>query len=83
MPRKASPAFNAELCARFGVPPLELDGERDALLQAYDGRGERLMEYVADRGVHVELPFDAMMRTFAETYGMTSRPAERDTAFEE
>ena len=23
---KASPAFNAELCARFGVPPLDFDG---------------------------------------------------------
>ncbi|WP_374223892.1 transglutaminase family protein, partial [Rhodococcus sp. KRD175] len=25
---KATPAFNVELCARFGVPPVEFDGDR-------------------------------------------------------
>lgn len=34
---KATPAFNAELCARFGVPPIDFDGHSDALLHAYDG----------------------------------------------
>lgn len=34
---KATPAFNAELCARFGVPPIDFDGHTDALLHAYDG----------------------------------------------
>ena len=36
---KASRAFNAELCARFGVPPLEFDGTHDALLHAFTGDG--------------------------------------------
>ena len=44
--RKGSPAFNSELCRRFGVPPLEFDGSRDALLHAADGAGRRHMEYV-------------------------------------
>ena len=30
--RKATPAFNAELCERFGVAPLSFDGSADALL---------------------------------------------------
>ncbi len=30
--RKATPAFNAELCERFSVPPLTFDGSADALL---------------------------------------------------
>src|SRR5689334_20251082 len=30
---KASPTFNATLCSRFGVAPLEFDGAADALLQ--------------------------------------------------
>lgn len=81
-PRKASPAFNAELCARFGVAPLEFDGTSDALLQPYDGAGHRLMEYVHDRGLYVDLPYDEMMRAFAGTYGMARPPRERDEAFE-
>ena len=67
--RKVSPAFNAELCARFGVPPLEFDGRSDALLHAYDGAGRRHMEYVNDRGTWSGVPLDAMLATFAETYG--------------
>lgn len=85
VPRKASPAFNAELCARFGVPPLEFDGEHDALLQAFDGAGARFMEYVRDRGLFVDLPYEEMMRAFAETYAKDGKPPElrreRDAAF--
>jgi transglutaminase-like putative cysteine protease len=78
---KASPAFNAELCARFGVPALEFDGTADALLHAFDGSGHRYMEYLVDRGLFLDLPFEEMMRTFAETYRPAPLP-ERDEAFE-
>lgn len=78
---KASPAFNRELCARFGVPPLEFDGTADALMHAYDGRGHRYMDYVVDRGLHLDLPLAEMLRTFAETYQARPAPA-RDEAFE-
>lgn len=88
VPRKASPAFNASLCARFGVPPLEFDGTRDALLQAFDGQGARFMEYVRDRGLFEDLPFEAMMKAFAETYAkdgkapdLGAHEKERDPAF--
>ncbi len=71
--RKASPAFNRELCARFGVPPLEFDGTADALLHAYTGAGERHMEYVCDHGTFDDLPFGRIMSAFAATYpGLTS-----------
>ena len=66
--RKASPAFNAELCARFGVPPLDFDGRSDALLHAYDGEGRRHMEYVADHGTWTGVPFDEMYAAFKATY---------------
>ncbi len=68
-PVKASPAFNAALCARFGVPPLELEGGRDALLHAYDSTGQRYMEYVRERGLYLDLPLDQILSAFAEVYG--------------
>lgn len=65
---KATPAFNAELCARFGVAPIEFDGRRDALLHSYAG-GREYMEYVHDRGVHDDLPLEQLLATFHEVYG--------------
>jgi hypothetical protein len=66
---KASCAFNAELCARFGVEPLDFDGTHDALLHPYSGDGSRYMEYVNDRGVYADLPLEQMLADLAETYG--------------
>lgn len=82
---KASPAFNAELCARFGVPPLEFDGTGDALLHAYDGQGRRHMEYLDDHGSFADLPLSrisdalrAAYPTFTEGVSPTSDPAFHD-----
>lgn len=66
--RKATPAFNAELCERFGVRPLEFDGRSDALFQEYDASGRHFMEYVRDRGTYDDLPFDEMIAVFREHY---------------
>jgi transglutaminase-like putative cysteine protease len=79
---KASPAFNAELCRRFGVEPLEFDGTADALLHAYDGSGRRHMEYVLDRGLHLDLPLAEMLRAYQETYHrQTNTGGADDDAF--
>lgn len=70
---KASSAFNRELCARFGVEPLEFDGEHDALLHQFTGDGARYMEYVHDRGTHADLPLEQILETFRATYpGLTA-----------
>jgi transglutaminase-like putative cysteine protease len=66
---KATPAFNIELCERFGVRPLEFDGRSDALFHEYSADGRRHMEYVAERGSFADLPFEEMMRAFAASYG--------------
>ena len=81
--RKATPAFNRELCARFGVLPLEFDGTADALLHPFDAAGRRHMEYVRDRGVHLDFPFDEMMRVFRAVYppSILATAPERDPAF--
>ncbi|MCM2311832.1 MAG: transglutaminase family protein, partial [Steroidobacteraceae bacterium] len=44
--RKATPAFNLELCERFDLQPLEFDGRADSLYHAFDRQGHRHMEYV-------------------------------------
>jgi len=81
--RKATPAFNRELCERFGVLPLEFDGTADALLHPFDAAGRRHMEYVRDRGVHLDFPFDEMMRVFRAVYpeSVLAAGPDRDPAF--
>lgn len=80
-----TPAFNAELCERLGVSPLEWDGERDAIFQEYD-RDTRFMEYVEDHGSHAEIPFDAMVAAWRRHYprlapsAMATLDAEATTA---
>lgn len=66
--RKASPAFNAELCARFGVEPLGFDGTADALLHPFAGDGSRYMEYLDDHGVFTDLPLDTVLGAYRAAY---------------
>jgi transglutaminase-like putative cysteine protease len=65
---KATPAFNIELCDRFGVLPLEFDGVNDSLLQPYDAKRQRHMEYLRDHGWFVDFPYDRVMSDFQRTY---------------
>lgn len=64
--RKASPAFNRELCERFGTAALAFDGRSDALLHAFTGDGRRYMEYLVQRGTYDDLPLERILATFAE-----------------
>lgn len=65
---KVTPAFNIELCERFGVLPLDFDGARDAMLHPYDRDNRRHMEYVTDHGLFSDLPFERIMAAFTECY---------------
>ncbi len=65
---KASPAFNAELCARFGVAPLDFDGTHDALLHAFAGDGSQYMEYVHEHGVYLDLPLRRILVAYRSAY---------------
>ncbi|MGE3286698.1 MAG: transglutaminase domain-containing protein [Pseudonocardia sp.] len=66
---KATPAFNTELCARFGVEAIAFDGRADALLHQYTPDGGTYMEYVRDRGVFTDLPLQEILDAFTEVYG--------------
>ena len=81
---KAVPAFNIELCVRFGVRPTEFDGRSDALYQEYNARGEHHMQYLADHGTWSDLPLDKVRNDFAYRYPglMVAQPAQGDERFE-
>jgi transglutaminase-like putative cysteine protease len=65
---KVTPAFNTELCQRFGVRELVFDGKSDALFHEFDTQNRRHMEYVNDRGWFVDPPIDRLLKDFHETY---------------
>ncbi len=69
---KATPAFNLSLCRKANILPLEFDGENDSIYHPFDLEGRRHMEYLRYRGVHLDVPFEDMMRCFAELYPMTA-----------
>ena len=66
---KAAPAFNIELCDKFDVTPTEFDGTDDALLQEFDKRGRKHMQYVANHGIWSDLPYQRIYDDFTEYYG--------------
>ena len=65
---KATPAFNATLCAKFGTAPLDFDGVRDSMLQPHNARGDRFMEYLRDRGTFDDFSLEAMLDAWREVY---------------
>jgi transglutaminase-like putative cysteine protease len=66
--RKATPAFNIELCERFGLHPLEFDGVNDSIYHPFDRSGNRHMEYLAQRGAFAEMPLQRMVEDFRRVY---------------
>jgi transglutaminase-like putative cysteine protease len=67
---KATPAFDAALCARVGIAPLAFDGQADSLFHPFDRAGRRHMEYLKDRGAFADVPFETMLADFRATYPM-------------
>ncbi len=65
---KASPAFNIQLCERFGVPATEFNGVDDAIFQQYDANGNLFMEYVKDHGSFTDLPRDLFIFELKQFY---------------
>jgi len=76
---KATPAFNIELCQRFGVQPLEFDGQTDSLFHPFDVEGQRHMEYLQDRGSRDDMPVEELREAMARYYPkMGTQPAGGD-----
>jgi transglutaminase-like putative cysteine protease len=66
--RKATPAFNRELCERFGLLPLTFNGHDDSIYHPYDRAGNRHMEYVHQRGAFDDMPLAQIAEDFARLY---------------
>ncbi|MBV9393144.1 MAG: transglutaminase family protein [Methylobacteriaceae bacterium] len=77
---KATPTFNASLCEKLGVEPLDFDGRSDALLHPFDAGGRTFMAYVETHGTFHDVPVKFLVREMARLYpGMTrDRLAGRD-----
>lgn len=71
---EATPALDRRTWARLGVRPLSFDGRHDAVLQESTPDGRRFLEYVRDRGVFADLPFEPMVATFRTLYGLEGGP---------
>lgn len=66
--RKATPAFNIELCEKFGLLPLTFDGTQDSLYHPFDREGRQHMEYVNERGAFDDLPLRQLCEAFRLIY---------------
>ncbi len=66
--RKATPAFNIELCERFGVKPLDFDGRNDALMHEFDQSGRQHIQYLADHGARLDIPYEELSQAYRKYY---------------
>lgn len=65
---KASPAFNAALCEKCKVAPLDFDGKNDSVFQEYNREGKEFMEYLEDYGHFEDVPFEFIKQNLIEHY---------------
>ena len=66
---KATPVFDKNTSIRAGFLPLvEFDGINNGILSKYDPDGNLFVEYIKDRGVYVELPYDEMNQVIRKKY---------------
>jgi len=66
---KATPAFNAGLCRRHQVLPLEFNGREDSVFQPYNQNHQLFMEYVRDHGTFADVPVGRIVAAMKMTYG--------------
>jgi transglutaminase-like putative cysteine protease len=74
--RKATPAFNRELCERFGLLPLAFNGRDDSIYHPFDRAGNRHMEYVQYRGTFDDMPLARIVADFERVYPRWIHPGD-------
>jgi transglutaminase-like putative cysteine protease len=66
---KSTPAFNAKICKRHKVEPLEFNGREDSIFQTYNSEKKKFMEYVTFHGSYADIPVGPIVMAWEETYG--------------
>jgi hypothetical protein len=75
--RKATCAFNADLCEKFGFLPLEFNGVDDSLYHSFDRSGHRHMEYLRQHGSFNDVPLKRIHADFTRVYAGVREAAEK------
>ena len=80
----AAATFDAKLCSRVGVPPVEFDGRNDAMLPDRALDGGPYIEYVERYGTFDDLPLGFITERTSKIWGKDKRSwlrPEDDTGF--
>lgn len=64
----ATPAFNAELCRKHKVVPLDFNGREDSVFQPFNLEKQKFMEYVAYHGSFQDIPVEMIVRAWEKAY---------------
>ena len=69
----AAATFNKDLCEKNGLPTVEFDGKKDAILPEKDLKGEPYIEYLEKFPPEQDLPFDWIARKIIQRVGPDKR----------
>lgn len=66
---KTTPAFDIDMCERYGIIPTDFDGETDAMLHSIDRGGNAHVEYIKFHGSFADLPHAEILEATRQGYG--------------
>jgi len=66
---KSTPTFNAELCRKHQVIPLEFNGRDDSIFHPYNMGKKQFMEYIEYHGTYADIPVDDILTAWEKAYG--------------
>jgi transglutaminase-like putative cysteine protease len=64
----ATPAFNAELCRKHKVEPLDFNGQENSIFQAFSLEKKKFMEYVTYHGSFADIPVESILEAWKAAY---------------
>ncbi|MCD6265667.1 MAG: transglutaminase family protein [Deltaproteobacteria bacterium] len=70
----AAATFDKPLCQKAGLPTVEFDGKRDAILPEKDLKGAPYIEYIEKFPPKEDLPFDWIRERVSKIVGPDKRP---------
>ena len=65
---KYTPAFNAALCHKLGVAPIDFQADKDCIFQEYTPNGNKYMTYIHDYGNFEDMPYILFIKELRKHY---------------